>query len=424
MFWHKATPKKTAVEDRGGGLSYGELEEAGRRWAFGGRSAYAARNSVKAFAALYGLLHGGGDVALIDALTISEDLAYMLEDFKPDFVVADDEFLERNKEVLRGYSTRCPDEPPGGKELVLSGRFVMYYAGIAGRTMQTINSVEALWLNALSLAAAMRLRHEDVVYVSPPMTHVLGLVSAFAALAVGATVRLMRGLDQQVVEELRGADIIVGVPAFYAELNKMGVGRLKARYAVSGGAYLPPPVKKEFEERTGVKILQLYGLTEGLVVSFQPPELGDVETTVGLPLPLVEVKLEPDGELLVRSPWNMLGYKEAEETAKALADGWLKTGDIMAVDDRGLLYFKGVKKRMIKYKGYPVFPRDLEEILKRHPAVKEVKVVGEPHPEYGELPVAYVVLREKADENELLNYVNSKVAFYKKIRKIYIVDKI
>ncbi|AFA40023.1 hypothetical protein Pogu_1996 [Pyrobaculum oguniense TE7] len=75
---------------------------------------------------------------------------------------------------------------------------------------------------------------------------------------------------------------------------------------------------------------------------------------------------------------------------------------------------------MIKYKGYPIFPRDLEEVLKKHPAVVEAKVVGEPHPEFGELPVAYVRVSKPVSEEELLNFVNSQVAFYKRLKKVYI----
>ncbi|MGC9130325.1 MAG: class I adenylate-forming enzyme family protein [Pyrobaculum sp.] len=271
----------------------------------------------------------------------------------------------------------------------------------------------------------MQLTPGDVVLVTPPLTHVLGLLTAMAALMSGAAVLLMRRFDVDAAVKLaEKSTVIVGVPTVYAELNKAGVGRLGARYAVSGGAYLPPDVQRRFEEASGVPILQIYGLTEALVLTFQPPQLKDAKGTIGIPLPWVEVKLAEDGELLVKSPWNMKRYGDPAETEKVFQDGYLKTGDIVSMDERGLLYFRGVKKRMIKYKGYPVFPRDLELILLKHPAVKEALVKGEPDPEVGELPVAYVVLRGQASEKELLDFVNSRVAFYKKLRKIYIVDKL
>ncbi|MEM3962639.1 MAG: AMP-binding protein [Pyrobaculum sp.] len=152
------------------------------------------------------------------------------------------------------------------------------------------------------------------------------------------------------------------------------MGKLGAKFAVSGGAYLPPDLRARFEEVTGVRILQVYSLTEGLVLTFEPPSAYG-KGSVGAPLPLVEIRLLEDGELAVKAPWVMRGYKDPEETKRAFIDGWLRTGDILE-EREGLLYFKGVKKRMIKYKGYPIFPRDLEEILKRHPAVLETKAAS------------------------------------------------
>ncbi|MCY0884234.1 MAG: long-chain fatty acid--CoA ligase, partial [Acidianus infernus] len=103
-----------------------------------------------------------------------------------------------------------------------------------------------------------------------------------------------------------------------------------------------------------------------------------------------------------------------------------KTGDLVSMDEKGLLYFKGVKKRMLKYKGYLIFPRDLDEILLSHPLVKEAYVYGEDAGNLGTQPVAKVIVKEykKGLEDELLNYVNQRVAFYKRLKKVYIVDKI
>ena len=172
------------------------------------------------------------------------------------------------------------------------------------------------------------------------------------------------------------------------------------------------------------------------MVTIQPLEMSDRLGTIGLPLPGLGHRIvredgtevmEPGevGELHVRSPWIMLGYSDPRDTERAVVGGWLRTGDLVSADESGLLYFRGVKKRMIKYKGYPIFPRDLEEVLKRHPAVKEALVKGERDPEVGERPVGYVVLREgydgKVSEEELMDFVNSKVAGYKKLRALRIV---
>ncbi len=423
-FWTKAQPDKTAVDDGVERLSYGELWKRSLKSRSGTKVFFIARNSSAALASLVGLLTSPSTTALIDPLTVSEDLIYQLEDFKPDLVLTDEEVFGRNADVFKSWNVAkvgdWSSQSGGGL-----GEVVMYYAGIAGRTMQVVHTAEGFWRCAHSLATAMQLTPSDVVLVTPPLTHVLGLLTAMASLMSGATVLLMRRFDVDAAVKLaERSTVIVGVPTVYAELNKAGVGRLGARYAVSGGAYLPPDVQQKFEEATGVPILQVYGLTEALVVTFQPPQLKDVKGTIGIPLPWVDVKLAEDGELLVKAPWIMRKYGDQAETEKVFQNGYLKTGDIMAIDERGLLYFRGVKKRMIKYKGYPIFPRDLELVLSKHPAVKEALVKGEPDPEVGERPVAYVVLKEPASEKELLDFVNSRVAFYKRLKKIYIVDKL
>ncbi|MEM4650263.1 MAG: class I adenylate-forming enzyme family protein [Pyrobaculum sp.] len=425
-FWAKTQGDKLAVDDGSKKLTYRELAHRASLYRTAARVLFSARSSAEALAAVVGLLTSPSTAALIDPLSVSEDFAFQLADFSPDVVLIDNEVWERNRESLAGRTVNMLGSGLAGPRPGGLGEAVMYYAGVAGRTMQVIHGSEGVWRCAQSLAAAMQLRNDDVVFVTAPLTHVLGLVTSLAALWVGATVILMPRFEaSEAVKAARRATVIVGVPTLYAELVKTGIGRLDARYAVSGGAYLPPDVQRMFEEATGVPIVQVYGLTEGLVVSFQPPQLKEVKGTVGLPLPWVELKLAEDGELLVRSPWNMKRYSDEAETQRVFTpDGFLKTGDLFKVDERGLLYFAGVKKRMIKYKGYPVFPRDLELILLRHPAVERAVVKGEPDPEVGEIPVAYVVKRGEVTEDELLSFVNSKVAFYKKLRKVYFVEEL
>jgi long-chain acyl-CoA synthetase len=223
----------------------------------------------------------------------------------------------------------------------------------------------------------------------------------------------------------------------FSELaSKVGVETLrKLKLGITGGAYVPPELQKKFFEEIGVPLIQLYGLSEGLVVTMQHPTIR-VYGSIGTPLPGVDVRIiDPKsgedlgigrvGELLVKSPWVMKGYVEEEENERAFINGWLRTGDLVEMDEKGLLYFRGVRKRFIKYKAYPILPRDLELILKTHPAVEDVRVVGEEEPEVGQIPVAYVKLKEeykgRISEEDLMNYVNSRVAFYKKIRKIYFI---
>jgi long-chain acyl-CoA synthetase len=127
------------------------------------------------------------------------------------------------------------------------------------------------------------------------------------------------------------------------------------------------------------------------------------------------------GELAVKGPQVMKGYwKRPQETAMVLRDGWLLTGDIARMDADGYFYITDRKKDLIKYKDYSVYPREIEDILYEHPAVKLCAVIGKPDPAAGEIPKAFVVLKDgaSASEQEIIAFVNSKVASYKAIREI------
>ncbi len=436
-----------------------------------------AYNSIELIAAFFGCARSGAKAVLVDPATMSEDLMFQLEDSKSRVVVADSTVLERElgtferagvEKVLLLDRDRGPEgarvEVRGLRELASEGpaegeearvdptrdvAIVFYYAGIAGRTEQVLHSHAAPLLCAEQVAKVLRIAQGENTLLIVPLQHVLGVTQILSHLSSGGSVTVLErkggGFDElQVVEVANrfGVNSIWSVPLLYVRLvNRAGEVRLPGgfRYCASGGGYLPPDVQRAFKENFGVPLVQLYGLTEGWTVTVQPLEAADRLGTIGLPLPGVEHKIVRDdgtevrepgevGELHVRSPWNMLGYSDPRDTEMAIVGGWLRTGDLVSADEQGFLYFRGVKKRMIKYKGYPIFPRDLEELLKRHPAVKDALVKGEPDPEVGERPVGYVVLKEgyegKVSEGELMDFVNSKVAGYKKLRALRIVGSL
>ena len=197
----------------------------------------------------------------------------------------------------------------------------------------------------------------------------------------------------------------------------------------SGSAPLAASVLEEWERTTGTPILEGYGQSEaGPVISFNPLHGVRKPASVGLPLPQTEIQvvdiesgeevLKPGrkGEIRVAGPQVMSGYRNRpEETARALRDGWLYTGDIGEMDEDGYLYIRGRKKEMIIVSGYNVFPREIEEILHRNPGVSEAAVVGRTDAYRGELPVAFVVPgRENGpDEETLRQYCAECLAPYK-----------
>jgi long-chain acyl-CoA synthetase len=207
----------------------------------------------------------------------------------------------------------------------------------------------------------------------------------------------------------------------------------------SGAAPISPLLLEAMYKKIGGIVCEAYGLTEcaGGCTANPPSRKGSKLGSVGLPLPDTKIKivdieggdweLTPGevGEICVKGPQVMKGYWERpQETEQVLREGWIYTGDIGYLDKDGYLHIVDRKKDMVIYKGYNVYPRELEEVLGKHSAVQQVAVVGEPDERAGEIPVAFVVLRQGSNvtEQQLLEYANSKLAGYKKIRKLFVVE--
>ena len=207
------------------------------------------------------------------------------------------------------------------------------------------------------------------------------------------------------------------------------------RIAASGAAPLPVPVLEQMLKSFPGVITEGYGLTECTMCSnLSPPTREGLKPgSVGLPISDTEVKivdldtetkeLSPGevGEVCIKGPQVMQGYwNKPEETRMVLRDGWLYTGDIGRQDDDGYFYIVDRKKDMLIYKGYNVYPRDLEELMAKHPAVQQCAVMGRPDPGAGEVPVAFIVLKQgaQATAEQLMDYCAQNVSAYKKIRQI------
>jgi long-chain acyl-CoA synthetase len=217
------------------------------------------------------------------------------------------------------------------------------------------------------------------------------------------------------------------------------------RSITSGAAPMPLEMIEALRARfgPGVAIAEGYGLTEVTMVATQAPLARSAVRkpgTVGPPVYDTEVRIvdpassdlaplpvgEP-GEVCIRGPQVMVGYKDRpEETAAALVDGWLLTGDVGTLDEDGYLSIVDRKKDMLLYKGYNVYPRELEELLHARPEVLGAAVVGRPDPVAGELPVAFVVAPglSAPDVTSLMEAVNAQVLPYKRLREVHLVNEI
>lgn len=240
------------------------------------------------------------------------------------------------------------------------------------------------------------------------------------------------------------ATMLGGAPQLYIPLvnhpdfSKIDLSSIKV--AASGAAPLARSVLDRMMESFPGVVAEGYGLSEcTMCATFNPPFRNSVRAgSVGLPLFDTEVKivdvvtgqeLPPgqDGEICIKGPQVMKGYwMRPQETERTLVEGWLLTGDIGHLDEDGFLYITDRKKDMIIYKGYNVYPRELEEILFAHPAVEQCAVVGKEDEEVGEAPVAFVKLRQgaQATSQELMEHVNQQVASYKRLREIILLEQI
>jgi long-chain acyl-CoA synthetase len=211
------------------------------------------------------------------------------------------------------------------------------------------------------------------------------------------------------------------------KLEKYDLSSVK--YCISGSAPMPVPVSEKFKKLTGATIVEGFGLTEASPITHLKPLHGKSKTgSIGLPFPDTDaVIVDMDvgalplpvgkiGELIVRGPQVMQGYwNRPDETASVLRNGWLYTGDIAYMDEEGYFFIVDRKKDLIITGGYNVYPREIDEVLHEHPAVKEAVSVGIKHPTRGEIIKAYIVLREgqSLTKAEILTYCREKLANYK-----------
>jgi len=291
-----------------------------------------------------------------------------------------------------------------------------------------------------------RVQADDVIVAVLPLFHIFGMqVTMNLALRAGATLITLPRFDLEtflsVVESYRVTRAELVPPIVLALAKQPVVDRYdlsSLQVIFCGAAPLGVELARACAGRLGCRIKQGFGMTELSGGSHIAPDSGrDDPESVGPALPGVESRIVDTvtgedvapgerGELLVRTPAMMLGYLNNQEaTAETIdADGWLHTGDIVTVDVEGWFRVVDRVKELIKYKGYQVAPAELEAVLQTHPCVADCAVVGSPDLEAGEVPKAFVVLRSACPSAELLDWVAQRVAPYKKIRRLEVVDRI
>ena len=228
--------------------------------------------------------------------------------------------------------------------------------------------------------------------------------------------------------------------AIMREVGKKAEILRSVKFCISGAAPLPAKIQEDFEQLSGGKLVEGYGLSETSPVTHcNPLNENCVNGSIGVPLPNIDVmimdgetgkQLPPGeiGELMVKGPNVMLGYLNNEEATRATLtdDGWLHTGDIATVDSNGIYKIVDRLKELIKYKGYQVAPAVLEAVLLSHPRIADAAVIGVNDEDGQEIPKAFVVIQmgEELTEDEVMQFVTTKVAPHEKIRRVEFIELI
>jgi long-chain acyl-CoA synthetase len=323
---------------------------------------------------------------------------------------------------------------------------LQYTGGTTGTAKGAMLTHTNLVSNAIMFAAWIKGEIAKETFLTAlPLFHIYGMTTSMTVpISLAAKMVLLPRFDPaKALEAIRKHRVTVfcGVPTMYSALlanRELGKYDLTSiRVCISGASALPPQIQKKFMQITGGFLAEGYGLTEASPVTHCNPVDRTRKTvkvgSIGLPLPDTEARIVDlvtgettleqgeTGELAVKGPQVMKGYwRKPEETALVLRDGWLLTGDIAKMDKNGYFYITDRKKDLIKYKDYSVYPRELEDVLYEHLAVKLCAVVGKPDKLAGEVPKAFIALKEgtAASAEEIMVFVNGKVAPYKAIREI------
>ncbi|MEU5262313.1 long-chain fatty acid--CoA ligase [Amycolatopsis sp. NPDC021455] len=429
----------------------------------GGTVALLLPNSPRFPMAYFGALALGATVVPVHGLLKAGEIEYVLRDCGADVLVCADELLgegaagagragvpvlpvsgldERAARVtpIERYVPRAPGDVA----------VVLYTSGTTGEPKGAMLTHAGLTMNiTVTMLSPFRFGPDDVLLGALPLFHTFGQVCGMGVcFRAGATLVLMPSFSAAEAVRLLAAHrctVFMGVPTMFLALLEAGPpagGTLERAY--SGGAALPVKVLEDFEAAFGCPIFEGYGMTEtSPVIAYNQPGLPRRPGTVGLPVWGVEAEIarpEPEdrvefapsgeiGEIVVRGHNLMAGYLgRPAATAAAVVDGWFRTGDLGVKDEDGYLRLVDRKKDMLVRGGYNVYPREVEEVLARHPAVAQVAVIGVPDARYGEEVCAVVRTIDGVEAGPALGaaisaWSKERVAAYKYPRRVEFVDE-
>jgi long-chain acyl-CoA synthetase len=413
-------------------------------------------------AVYYGILRLGAVVVPMNVLLKGREVAYYLEDSGAEILFAWHGFMDAAEQGAEnaGDVEVIPVVPGEFEGLIFAHdprgevaerdaddtAVILYTSGTTGKPKGAELTHCNLRRNVDIAVSLFSMGVGDVIFGGLPLFHSFGQTCTMnAAVASGATITLLPRFDPAKALEILERDactVFEGVPTMYGALlnhpDRDTIDASSLRVCASGGSSMPVEVMRGFEEAFGCKVLEGYGLSEtSPIASFNHPDRERKPGSIGTPIADTEMKLVDEegvevatgeiGEILIKGHNVMKGYWERPEaTAESIKDGWFSSGDMAKVDDDGYYFIVDRKKDLIIRGGYNVYPREVEEVLYEHPAVREAAVIGIAHDDWGEEVGAAVAIKdgESVSAEELQAFVKESVANYKYPRRIWFVDEL
>jgi acyl-CoA synthetase (AMP-forming)/AMP-acid ligase II len=435
----------------------------------GGRVAVLQRNRADYLAVYFAVARLGAVVAPISYWLRAREIDPLLADSDPSVIVADAEFVSMlaDRGAAQGAVVTSCDVVPALSCIPLlqsrsladgaepapnvgDGPFSIFYTGgtTGGVPKGAVHSQRQTLLNGLACVQALGFTADDSLLVYTPMFHVGGWDYPKSLLLAGGRIVIMQRFDEEAVLaaiERERITALLGMPAIFKMLTTTeGIERhdlSSLRLLFIGGSVATKELLDEAPRRMGIEptegFCHVYGQTEAgpLATVLAPRDALRKLGSVGRPVATSEIRIVDDagtecaagdpGEIVIRGADVMIGYwRRDDATSTAIVDGWLHTGDIGRLDDEGYLYVVGRKKDMIISAGENIYPTEIEEVLRTHPAVEDVAVIGVPHPVMEEEVLAVLQPRAGAtiDTDALVAFVKERLAGYKVPRRFEVLD--
>lgn len=446
------TPNRVGLTFEGKQWTFEEIKEisvqrAGQLAALGidrgSRVAILGENDADTIFVMYACMHLQCEMVILNRKLTKSELAYQIEDAQVTTVLVHDQdmpLLPENVDFRLFSEIENSDwhsieiRKEWQAEQTIS---IMYTSGTTGFPKGVRQTVENHQSNALSSVLNIGLSEKDVWLCAVPLFHISGFSILVRSLLYGNEVKLYRKFDSELIAQdiISGRVTHISLVAVMLEriLHVLEERKAKAspafKLVLAGGGPFPIDYLKRAGER-GMKVLQTYGMTE---TSSQTATLPAEDAfrkigSAGKPLFFNQIKIlgakEPfeEGEICIRGPHVTPGYIGRFENNPSTEDGWLHTGDIGYLDDEGYLYVVDRRSDLIISGGENIYPAEVENVLMGHPAIKEAGVCGMEDDTWGQVPVAFVVLKKDVAIEEILEYCKGHLAKYKVPKNVYVVD--